>query len=173
MAFSPTDLSDVMQGACSMDAGIGPVYRPLRRFAGPAVTVAVPAGSVEVRRIAMDLAQPGDVLVVAAGAISAFAVLGGRLAERLKRQGLAGVVIDGHVRDVTEIEMTGLPVLCRGQSLRRPPATGPGEVNVAVACGGIVVSPGDVIVADADGAVAVPRAAAAGVLAAAREYEAA
>jgi RraA family protein len=160
-----TDLADAMHASHALDPGIRPLYPKMPRFAGPAVTVSVPAGSQEVRRVAMDMAQTGDVLVVDARGVSAFAVLGGKLAERLKRQQLAGVVIDGYVRDRDEIEALGLPVFCRGETVAASPKTGPGEINVPVSCGGVVIHPGDVVVGDGNGVVVVPREAAADVLA--------
>ncbi|TAJ46922.1 MAG: RraA family protein [Herbiconiux sp.] len=167
-AFTSTDLSDAMNGAFSMDSALRPAYAGMPRFAGTAVTVAAPTGAVSVRTRAMDLAGEGDVLVVNVQGVSSFAVLGGILASRLRDQGLAGVVIDGCVRDIEEIEEAGLPVLARGTCIRRPPKEGPGEVNVPVACAGALVCPGDVVVADRNGAVAVPAAFADEVLAEAR-----
>lgn len=160
-ACDSTDLSDALHASHHMDPGIRPLYPQMSPFAGPAVTVSVPSGSQEVRKIAMGMAKPGDVLVVDARAVPIYAVLGGKLAEDLKQQGLAGVVIDGYVRDLEEIRAIGLPVLCRGHTIAASPKSGPGEVNVPVACGGVVVQPGDVIVADTNGAVVVPRAGAA------------
>jgi RraA family protein len=156
-----TDLSDAMHASHHMDAGIRALYSGMRPFAGPAVTVSVPSGSQEVRRAAMDMAQEGDVLVIDARGIPAFAVLGGKLAQGLKSKGLAGVVIDGVLRDWKEIESLDLPVFCRGYTVAAAPKTGPGEVNVPIACGGVVVHPGDVIVADSNGVMVVPRDSAA------------
>lgn len=156
-AIDTTDLSDAMHAALHMEPGIRAIHPGMRAFAGPAVTVSVPTGAQDVRRVAMDLAQPGDVLVIDARGITTFAVLGGNLAKGLADKGLAGVVIDGAVRDWREIEGHGLPVLARGFTLAASPKTGQGEVNVPVACGGVVVHPGDVIVADSNGVVVVPR----------------
>jgi RraA family protein len=155
-ACDTTDLSDAMHGSHHMEPGIRALYPGMPRFAGPAVTVSVPAGAQDVRRIAMGMAREGDVLVIDGRGIGTFAVLGGKLAEGLKQQGLAGVVIDGVLRDFEEIQATGLPVHCRGYTIAAAPKTGAGEVNVPVACGGVVVHPGDVIVADSNGVVVVP-----------------
>jgi 4-hydroxy-4-methyl-2-oxoglutarate aldolase len=160
-----TDLADAMHSSHVMDGGVRPLYPAMQRFAGPAVTVTVPAGSQEVRKQAMDMAQAGDVLVIDARGVTNFSVLGGRLAKRLHEQGLAGVVIDGCIRDMEEIQALGLPVFCRGHSIAAAPKTGPGEINVPVVCGGIVVSPGDVVVGDANGVAVVPREAAAEIVA--------
>ena len=166
-----TDLADVMEAAGFMDAAIRPLHTNFRPFAGPAVTVAVPSGSQEVRKIAMGMAQAGDVLVINARGIAAFAVLGGKLARGLVDAGVVAVVADGYVRDVAEIEALGLPVFCRGHNVAASPKTGPGEVNVPIACGGVAVHPGDVVVGDRNGIIVVPREAAAEILEAAQALQ--
>ncbi|HMR34224.1 MAG TPA: RraA family protein [Amaricoccus sp.] len=163
--FDTPALADAMHGANYIDPAIGPLYPGMAQLTGNAVTVAVPVGSQEVRKIAMAMCGPGDVLVVAARAISIYAVLGGGLARQLKAQNIVGVVIDGYVRDFDEIRVLEIPVYCRGRTIHASPKGGPGEVNVPVACGGAVVSPGDVIRGDENGVVAVPRQAAAHLLA--------
>ena len=158
-----TDLADATSAAGVCDAGLRPIDPRNARFAGPAVTVAVPWGSQEARRAAMASAAAGDVLVVNAHGASLFAVLGGMLAKSLKDKGLAGVVIDGYVRDPEEIQEFGLPVFCRGFTPVAAPKIGPGEVNVPIACAGVVVMPGDIVVADLDGVVILPKDCAASV----------
>jgi RraA family protein len=160
-----TDLSDAMHSSHVMDGGIRSISPDTPRIAGPAVTVSVPVGSQEARRVAMDMAQEGDVLVVDARGVSVFAVLGGKLAEGLRKKNLAGVVIDGSIRDAEEIRACGLPVFCRGHTASSSPKTGPGEVNVPIACGGVVVEPGDVVVADQNGIAVVPKDHAAAIAA--------
>lgn len=160
-----TNLSDAMSQAYTMDPGIRPLYASMVPLLGSALTVSIPSGSQSVRRAAIASAAVGDVLVIAAGSASAYAVLGGRLARILADKGVAGVVIDGCARDFAEIVDIGLPVYCRGRSPASGPKEGPGEINVAVACGGVVVNPGDVIVGDEDGVVVIPRSAARSVAA--------
>ncbi|WDZ76244.1 RraA family protein [Ensifer adhaerens] len=157
--LATTDLSDAMHQSGVMQPGIRSIYSTDVRCAGPAVTVFVPSGSQEVRREAMASAQPGDVLVISSPGILG-SVLGGKLAKILADKGVAGVVIDGYVRDVSEIQNVGLPVFCRGHIPAAAPKVGPGEVNVPIACGGAVVAPGDIVVADWNGVVVVPRDAA-------------
>jgi regulator of RNase E activity RraA len=115
-------------------------------------------------KVAMDLCQPGDVLVLAARGATQFAMFGGKLSIGLAKRGVAGLVIDGAVRDVADIKKAGLPTFARAVA-SGVPADGPGEVNVPVACGGVVVMPGDIVVADANGIVAVPPAHAEEILA--------
>jgi regulator of RNase E activity RraA len=120
----------------------------------------------------MEQTRPGDVMVVNARGIAAFAVWGGNVSKGMKRRGCAGVVIDGAARDPEEAQAAGFPIFARTQATASPPPDGPGEINVPVACGGVVVRPGDIIVADLNGVVAVPQEAAEWVLAQASELRA-
>lgn len=163
--YAPPDLSDVMRGTHTLDPAIRPLYPFTGRIAGPAVTVAVPQGSLNPIKFAMSLTRSGDVLVVNARSIQAFAVWGGNVSKGMRHRGVAGVVIDGAARDPDEAQAVGFPVFARAQATAGPPTEGPGEVNVPVACGGVVVHPGDIIVADTNGIVAVPQEAAVWVLA--------
>lgn len=113
----------------------------------------------------LDQAEPGSVLVYVMQDGLEIAAMGNLMATTAKVRGLEGVVIDGAVRDITEIRQIGLPVWSR----RVSPATSVGRMvsvdkQIPVLCAGVMVSPGDYIVADADGAVVVPQQAAAQVL---------
>ncbi|BBB00961.1 putative dimethylmenaquinone methyltransferase [Actinacidiphila reveromycinica] len=168
------NLSDAMHGLYTMDSGIRPVVTPAARVTGPAVTVAVSPGDGLMLREAIGLARPGDVLVVNAFGATDRAVLGGTVLLAARDRGVAGLVVDGAVRDLDEIASLSLPVAARAVTPRSGTSTaGWGEVNVPVACGGVVVQPGDVVAADGDGIVVVPADQAAAVLAAHREVEAA
>jgi len=157
------DISDAMNRAGTMDNGIQAAYRPMGRVIGPAVTVSVPTGAFNVIKAGMQQTRRGDVLVINARGSLRGALIGGNVCRGLLHRGLAGVVMDGAVRDVTEIQEDGLPVFARGVSAMMGPIDGPGEVNVPIACGHVVVHPGDIIVADLDGIVAVRAADAAQV----------
>jgi len=163
-AFAPPDLSDVMRGAHTLDPAIRPLYPFAGRVAGPAVTVSVPHGSLNPIKFAMAQTRPGDILVINARGIHAFAVWGGNVSKSMQRRGVAAVVIDGAARDPEEAQAVGFPVFARWQATAAPPFEGPGEVNVPVACGGVVVCPGDIVVADVNGIVTVPQGAAEWVL---------
>jgi regulator of RNase E activity RraA len=154
-ACDPTDVSDAMHAARTM-IGIAPVFLPVRRVCGPAVTVSSPLGGVHVLRAAMDICQAGDVLVVAARGITSYAMFGGHIADAMRHRGVAAVVVDGCVRDPGEMREAGMPVFARGLATMAASAEPPGEVNVPVACAGAVVNPGDLILADENGVVAVP-----------------
>lgn len=157
------DLADAMQKAGAMSRAIRPVYRPMPRFFGPAVTASLPTGSFSMAKLAMLQCQPGDVLVLNAYEDISHAMLGGHIGHALKQRGLAGVIVDGAVRDSSEFQEEGLPVCARGTAVVVGGHDGPGEINVPIACGGVVVNPGDIVVADEDGIVVVPRRLAAEV----------
>ena len=161
-----SDLADAMREANFMDSGIRPMYVPMTRFVGPAVTVGIPRGShFPLFKLAMQQTQAGDVLVVNARADAVSAVIGGNIAKALKARGVVGVIIDGAARDVEETRKIGLPVYVRCVTPNAGNSWGPGEINVPIACGGVVVNPGDIIVGDEDGIAVVPSFAAKAVLA--------
>jgi regulator of RNase E activity RraA len=154
----PCDISDVMRGAGTMDGAIRPLYAPMPRICGPAITVDLTPGDGMLLRAAIEVAQPGDVIVANAHGDMTRAILGGFIAMHMKARGVAALVVDGAVRDVGEFKELGLPVLARGTTPRSgTTASGWGEVNVPIACGGAVVHPGDAVVGDEEGLVVVPR----------------
>ena len=163
-AYAPPDLSDAMNGGYTLDPSIGPLYPFRGRIAGPAVTVAVPRGAFNVIKFGMQQTREGDVMVINAWGLNTFAVWGGNVSRGMKRRGVAGVIIDGAARDPEEAESIEFPVFARSQATATPPLEGPGEVNVPVACGHVVIHPGDIIVADANGIVSIPPASAEWVL---------
>jgi regulator of RNase E activity RraA len=157
-----------MKKSGAMSREIRPLYHPMPRISGPAVTASLPTSSFSMAKIAMDQCQPGDVLVLTAYGDINHALLGGHIGHALKVRGLAGVIVDGAVRDVSDLQHEGLPIFARGTAVIVGGHEGPGEVNVPIACGGVVVNPGDIIVADGDGIVVVPGDEAEHVLAAVR-----
>lgn len=155
-SFQSPDISDVMNRAGTMDSGIRPINTPPKRVVGPAVTVSVPTGAFNVIKAGMEQTRRGDVLVINARGSLRGALIGGNVCRGLFHRGLAGVIMDGAVRDVDEVQRDGLAVYARGLSAMMGPIDGPGEVNVPIACGHVVVNPGDIVVADADGIAVVP-----------------
>jgi regulator of RNase E activity RraA len=127
------------------------------RLAGPALTVLTRPGDNLAVHHAIDLAEPGDVLVVDAGGHVDRAVMGEIVYRYAVARGIAGVVIDGAVRDGAEIAAGPMPVFSRGVTHTGPWKNGPGEVRGPVSVGGAVVCCGDIVVGDADGLVVVPR----------------
>lgn len=170
--LNTADLSDAMNRSGTMDRAIAPVFRPVKRVVGPAVTVSAPTGAFNMVKIGMEQTRAGDVLVVnARGALNG-ALVGGNVCRGLAHRGLAGLVADGAVRDANEIQEDGLATFARGVTTVMGPIDGPGEVNVPIACGGVVVHPGDIVVADEDGIVVIRPAEAEEVLAATAKLEA-
>lgn len=154
--YRSCDLSDAMNRTQTM-MGIKPIYSPMERVVGPAVTVNSVVPSIDAGKMALATSQPGDVLVVTAPFSTGHAVWGGNLAFGTRSRGIAGLVVDGSVRDVGEIREVGLPTFARDIATAAAPVHSPqGEVNVPIACGGVVVFPGDIVVADEDGIVVIP-----------------
>ncbi|MEU9371656.1 hypothetical protein AB0D71_44975 [Streptomyces avermitilis] len=125
---------------------------------GSAVTALGP--DVTVRRAAIDLAQPGDIVVVAAGGSKERSCFGGVTAEHMQSRGITGVLVDGMVRDVTELRRIAFPTVARGTTPLNydyPAGQEDGAVNVPVDIDGIRITPGDVVVGNDDGTVIVPR----------------
>lgn len=150
------DVSDVMRRAGTM-VGIKQVYAAMPRALGSAVTVSIPAGGINMIKVGMEQAGAGDVLVVSAQGATHYALWGGNLTRGLQARGIGGFVIDGAIRDVSEMRAAGFPIFARGIATAVGVVDTPwGEVNTPIACGGVVVRPGDIILADEDGIVVVP-----------------
>lgn len=160
-------LSDSME---RLYAG-GPQLRPMYQgptLAGPAFTVKTAPGDNLLVHKALDIAQPGDVIVVDAGGFADHAIIGELMATHARTRGIAGLVIWGAIRDSAELGAGSYPVFACAVTHRGPYKNGPGEINVPVMMGGMAVNPGDIIVGDADGLVAVPQEIAERVLASAK-----
>ena len=148
-------ISDVMS---RMTAG-GPGLRPMHAggvLSGPAFTVKTRPGDNLMVHKALTLAQPGDVIVVDAGGDLTNAIIGELMLSYAMKRGFAGLVVNGAIRDSEWIGKREMPVYAAGVTHRGPYKDGPGEINVPVAFGGMIVEPGDLIVGDADGFVCVP-----------------
>jgi 4-hydroxy-4-methyl-2-oxoglutarate aldolase len=146
--------------------------RPLdidTKLVGTAVTVHCPQGDNLMVHKALQLGEPGDVLVVDTGGTYDATVIGRNMCLFAHRVGFAGAVIDGSVRDRSGILAIPFPVFCVGIVPRSAVKQSVGSVNVPITCGGVVVHPGDVIVGDEDGVVVVPRLIAEQVVDAAEE----
>jgi len=128
--------------------------------AGRALTVWTRPGDNAAVHRALDVARPGDVLVVAAGGHVERALMGELIGERAVSKGIRAFITDGAVRDAQELAKIGFPVWAAGVSPAGPYKDGPGRVDVPVSIGGAVCSPGDYVVADGDGVIVIPSVAA-------------
>ncbi|WP_248558595.1 RraA family protein [Paraburkholderia terrae] len=138
--------------------GLAPYHRPTKQtMAGTAVTMRSRGGDNLTYLRALDFCRPGDVLIIDAGGDLNNAVVGGILSFYAASVGVTGLVIDGAIRDVAEIREREFPVYARGVTHRGPYKDGPGEINVPVSVGGMVVHPGDIVVGDQDGLLAIPQ----------------
>ena len=154
----------------------GPRLRPMHksgRLGGPALTVKSRPGDNLMIHKALDLAQPGDVIVVDAGGDLTSALIGELMVTYAISRGIAGFVINGAIRDLDVIGAGSFPVYAAGVTHRGPYKDGPGEINVPIAIDGMVIHPGDLIVGDADGVLCVPYGDLETVLAAATSKSAA
>lgn len=135
-------------------------------LAGRAFTVTTRPGDNQALHQSLKLARPGDVLVIDGGGHAERALMGELIAERAQIAGIAGMIIDGAVRDVKELAALGFPVWAAGVTPAGPYKSGPGRCGQSVSIGGVVCHPGDIVVADADGVIVVPALEAESVLAA-------
>ena len=151
-------ISDLMNRLYAMDPGIRNLTDDNLRLVGPACTVKVYPGDNLMVHKALDVARPGDVIVVDTSGSMATAALGDLVSTKARHRGVAGFIVDGLIRDLPGIRALGdFPVFARGTTPVGPLHRGPGEINHPISAGGIVVHPGDVIVGDPTGVVVVPR----------------
>lgn len=149
------NVSDVM----SRITAAGPRLRPLHAegiLAGPALTVRTRPGDNLMVHKALQIAEPGDVIVVDAGGDLTNAIIGELMLAHAEKIGLSGIVINGAVRDYGAIRIGKFPIFAAGVTHRGPYKDGPGEINVPIAIDGMVIEPGDLILGDDDGLLCVP-----------------
>ncbi len=152
--------------------GLRPFHREGVVMAGTALTVRTACGDNRAIHEALELVRPGDVVVVDGGGDISRALVGEIMTTIGQVRGAAGFVIDGAVRDAAALAHSDFPCFARAAIHRGPYKNGPGEINVPVSIGGLVIEPGDIVVGDADGVVAFPQAIAAELLLAVRAQEA-
>jgi regulator of RNase E activity RraA len=165
---SPPDLADAMNKSGAMRE-ILPMWSPMPRMVGTAITVKAPTGDALMVRKAMSVAQPGDVIVIDGRATISRSLWGGNRSTTVAARGIAGVVIDGGTRDIDETAGVKLPLFALAVAPMASASSGPGELNYPIACGGVAVCPGDIVVGDAEGIVVIPRSDAEDVYAAWRK----
>lgn len=148
------NIDDNMGRIAAVDKTIEPIGKG--QLLGTAFTVRVPQGDNLMFHAAMDLAKPGDVIVIDAGGFDDRAIFGELMATYCKTRGIKGIVCDGAIRDRGGLAaMDDFPVYARSATPNGPYKNGPGEINVPVVIGGKVVNPGDIIVGDDDGVIII------------------
>jgi RraA family protein len=155
--FEIAEISDHLNRLYAIDCSIRCLSGADVRLAGPACTVKVYPGDNLMVHKALDLAKPGDVVVIDARGSMENAVLGDTISMKARHRGILGFVVDGYVRDLVAIQELNYPVYARGNMPIGPLHRGPGEINYPVCCGGVVVEPGDYIIADLSGTVVLPQ----------------
>jgi regulator of RNase E activity RraA len=157
------NVCDAMDRLGAMDYRIKPLD-PTWHLHGSALTVRTRPGDNLMVWKALDIAQPGDVLVIATYGFTTTSSVGDMVATVARAKGVAGIVCDGVCRDTNGIRATGLPTFVLGSVPATSGKDGPGEIGAPVTCGGVPVHSGDIIVGDEDGVVVVPLADAPAVL---------
>ena len=153
------NIADNMGRFYAMDSGIRPFNES--RLVGSAFTVKSNTADNLLFHKALDLAKPGDVIVVDVQGDCTNAVSGEVMVRYAMKKGIKGFVIDGAIRDVDMTkQLNNFSVYAKGVNPKGPYKFGPGEINVPISCGGVVVNPGDLIVGDQDGIVVIPKACA-------------
>jgi RraA family protein len=156
--FRSLPVANISDSMSRMTAG-GARLRPMHAggvLAGPAFTVKTRPGDNLMIHKALDLAEAGDVIVVDGGGDLTNALIGEMMVAHAQKRGIAGLVLNGSIRDYDAIHTGTYPVFAAGITHRGPYKDGPGEINVSIAIDGMVIEPGDLIVGDGDGLLCVP-----------------
>ncbi|RZL95025.1 MAG: RraA family protein [Variovorax sp.] len=171
--FLDVPVANVSDCMSRMTAG-GARLRPMHaggRMAGPALTIKTRPGDNLMIHKALQLAKPGDVIVVDAGGVLTNALVGEIMVGDAIKQGLGGFVMNGAIRDAGALRAGSFPVFAAGVTHRGPYKDGPGEINVPIAIDGMVIEPGDLVIGDEDGLLCVPFDDVERLLAAARQKQ--
>lgn len=156
--FLDVPVANVSDCMSRMTAG-GARLRPMHaggRMAGPALTIKTRPGDNLMIHKALEMAKPGDVVVVDGGGDLTNSLVGEIMIGMAVKRGLAGVVIYGSIRDAAWVRAQSFPVFAAGVTHRGPYKDGPGEINVKIAIDGMVIEPGDLVIGDDDGLLCVP-----------------
>jgi regulator of RNase E activity RraA len=153
-ALPAANIGDAMKRLYVLESELTPVWRGAR-VVGPAFTVLTAGGDNEYLHKAIAAAAPGDVIVVDGQAATHRALIGELMAGRAQAKGIAGIVIDGAIRDAHDIGAMGMPMWARAETPAGPYRNGPGHLQREVSAGRVVIRPGDIIVGDDDGVVVI------------------
>lgn len=169
-----SNTADVMNRDCAMNPRIHLLSSPkAQMMVGPAYTVKCRAGDNLTLHAALNYCHEGDVLVVSNEEDNTRSLMGEVMMAYLRyTKKIAGIVLDGPIRDIDEIGNWDFPVYATGTTPGGPYKEGPGEINVPISCGGISVNPGDIILADPDGIICIPRKDAPAILEEAKKFQA-
>lgn len=159
----PAVAGDCMNRENCMAGRVSPLH-PDMRLVGHARTVSIMAGDNACIHAIIPLMKAGEIIVIDAGGHSDVAIIGEILVTAAKHKGVAGFVIDGAARDVTELRGGDIPVFASACVPAGPHKGFGGSIDGPISCGGVVVRPGDLILGDADGVTVVPLERAAAVL---------
>lgn len=152
------NIADTMGRLCGMHPRISLKSAPKDPInVGRALTVKSSAGDNLLLHKALNMAQPGDVVLVSNdGGAPYRSVIGEIMFTYLASKGAAGIIIDGPIRDIDAVRNMEMPIYATGTNPGGPYKDGPGEINTPISCGGISVNPGDIIVMDEDGIIVIP-----------------
>jgi regulator of RNase E activity RraA len=148
---------------------LAPRHKPGTTMLGAALTVRVREGDNLMIHRALQVAKPGDVLVIDGAGATERALFGDIMKNVAKLRGVVGLVIDGAIRDAGAYREDTFPCYARGVCHRGPYKDGPGEINVPVSIDGMVVNPGDIVAGDDDGVVFISPSEAKAIAAASRK----
>ena len=165
------NVADVMNRSCAMHPRIHLMSDPSAPMVGVAFTVKTRTGDNLTVHAAMNLIGEGDVLVVSNENDDSRALMGEIMFNYLRfNKKIAGIVLDGPLRDYDAVKKMDFPIYATGSTPSGPYKDGPGEINVPIVCGNVLVNPGDIILGDKDGVVVIPRQDAAMILEEAKKY---
>lgn len=154
--ISPTAYADGLARSQFMDIGIKAVWQPIPRIAGKAYTVKCHPGDNLMVHAAIYRAAPGAIIVVDSGTLD-YAVSGGNVCAIAQKRGIAGLIVDGVIRDVAEVRQSKFPVFARGIMPKPGVKQTLGTLKEPIICGGVSINFGDIIIADEEGIAVIPQ----------------
>lgn len=168
-----SNAADALNRSCALSADIKLMSHPTEKImVGSALTVKTRTGDNLLLHKALDMARPGDVVIVSNEGGRNRALMGEIMASLVScSTKIEGIVLDGPIRDSAELAQKDFFLYATGATPGGPYKSGPGEINVPISCGGVVVEPGDIILGDRDGVIVIPWRQAAEILARARQVK--
>lgn len=150
-------ISDSYGKRQTLPANVKPLYAGCPKVVGPALTIQATPGDEILALKALEIAQPGDVIVVSGARSEFFSLWGGIMSTTAKARGIGGLITDGQVRDIDEVRHLQFPIYCTGHLPTAPNMDSPpGDMGYPIPFGQVIINPGDLIVADEQGVVVVP-----------------